>query len=497
MRVLFINPPLRRLVGQDCAYYPVGLAYLAAVTRGLGHTVGIYDVENARGLKIEADYRNEREQWQYYGNIINDSDHPLWQEVLDNINEFEPDIVGIRAQTITYASALKIAELAKRSHHGCPVVAGGPHPSIRPEEVLSDENVDFVIREEGETSFAALIKALNSKNPDFSSVPGLSYRLNETIVHNQAGEFIEDLDTIPHPARELLLNSEGYGAENLGVLMASRGCPFSCSFCFNMWKRTSRYRSPENVIEELVAVRERYGTNRFSFKDDTFTVNKKWVSEFCDGLLSRGLNVNWDCTTRADCLDDGILALMKRAGCDNIKIGVESGSERILKAIQKGESLEQIREGTRLLKKHGIFFMTYFITGLPQESEEDMTMTYDFMREINPPFAAIGLYKAYPCTALFEQGVQAGVLRTGMTREDYFKINPIDYYYIDTNKRSVVLDSDRFNYITQKIMNAFVAHNTGLYNSVRRAYANRRLYLNNPIMLKNAFKRFLKVQNHS
>lgn len=176
MRVLLINPPLRRLIGESSSYYPMGLAYLAGIVRDMGHQVCVYDIEHGDSLSEGLYYGTEHQLWQNYINIINNEMYPLWEEISECIRNFEPDLVGIRAQTLTYASAMKIARLVKEYSQRCLVVMGGPHPSIKYEEVLEDENVDLVIREEGESSFSELIRAISSGAIISEPLPGFLTR---------------------------------------------------------------------------------------------------------------------------------------------------------------------------------------------------------------------------------------------------------------------------------------------------------------------------------
>lgn len=483
MKILLINPPLRRMTGIANFYFPMGLAYLAAVLEKEGHEVKIYDVDMGGKLGKSIAYITEYQEMQNYIDVVNNEKHPIWQEVTGIIERFEPDIVGIRVQTITYASAMKIAELVKKYDEECDVVMGGPHSSIKYEQVLADENVDFVVREEGEVTFSELIKKLEEDNASFGSVKGICYKTNGAIVVNPVRDSINNLDLIPHPARKSLMYSHNYSPEDMGVLMASRGCPFSCTYCFNMWGRKVRYRSVENVIEEIISTKKDYGTYQFSFKDDTFTLKRQWVEDICNRLIEERIGINWECTTRADFLDDDLIKLMKNAGCNTIKIGVESGSETILKEIKKGVTLEQIREAAGLLNKNTLFWCAYFMMGLPQETKEDMEKTYKFMKELNPHYASIGIYKPVPNTELFNLGVKLGILKPEMTREEYMRTNPIDYYYIDPNRRTVNLNEDDLSTITKKMLTAFDAHNKKFTNLLRRGLSRKKTYLINPRIL--------------
>jgi len=479
MKILLVNPPFRRMTGMADFYYPAGLASLAAVCKDLGHEVIVYDVDRSSKKQGSLSYGTEYYQMENYLKVINDSYNPLWIEIREFISRYNPDIVGIRAQTTTYISAAKTAENTKMANRNIKVIMGGPHPTIRPLQVLEDENVDFVLDD---------IKV--NKN-EYKSIPGLYYKVNGKIENTGIRKFVENADLLPLPDRASLKYLKNYSSEDLGVIMASRGCPFSCSYCFSMWGKKVRYRTVKNVLEEVKQVKKNYSTYQFSFKDDTFTLNKKWINEFCGELLSKNIKINWDCTTRADTLDDDLLRIMKKSGCNVIKLGVESGSKKILEDLKKGETMDEIRQTAKLLNKHNIYWSAYFIFGLPQETEKDIELTCDFMRELNPPYASIGPYKAFPNTNLFNQGVEMGILKEDMQREEYFKINPLDYYYKNPEKRTITINKEQFEKISEKVLGIFDSNNKRFYSLFRRGLARKDVYINNPLMLKSDFGKLI------
>ena len=147
------------------------------------------------------------------------------------------------------------------------------------------------------------------------------------------------MDSLPFPDRESLYRLETYRPEDMSMIMTSRGCPYNCTFCSSIWERRVRMRSIENIIQEIEYLVERFGTQKFYFKDDTFTVNRKWVDAFCDALMQRNLDIQWECLTRIELVDEDLIQRMRQAGMFNLKIGIETGSERLLKATQKNISL--------------------------------------------------------------------------------------------------------------------------------------------------------------
>jgi len=249
-----------------------------------------------------------------------------------------------------------------------------------------------------------------------------------------------------------------------------------------MWERRVRYRSVASVMEEIRQVRRDYGTAQFAFKDDSFTVKKKHVEEICTALKREGHRIGWTCTTRVDLIDDAILKTMKSAGCNVISVGVESGSEKILADTDKGITHDQIRKAARLLNKNHIFWSGYFMIGLPEETEEDIQKTMEFIREVRPYYGGLGVYNPFPRTKLFDQGVELGLLERQRTVEHFLKTNPKDLFFLDPKRRMVHIPGDRFEKISQDASTFFHKYNTNVFNLVRRGLARRRTYFNDPAL---------------
>jgi anaerobic magnesium-protoporphyrin IX monomethyl ester cyclase len=262
----------------------------------------------------------------------------------------------------------------------------------------------------------------------------------------------------------------------MGVLMASRGCPFNCSYCCHLWGRKVRFRSVDNIIEEIKLVRSRYGTTQFEFKDDSFTVARKRTIQLCERIVAERLDINWGCSTRVNLLDEELVEKMKAGGCNAVKLGIETGSERILKETDKGVTFEQMRKAALLLNKHSLFWSGYFMMGLPTETEEDIRRTYDFMKELNPYYAGLGVYNPFPKTKLFEQGVRMGLLHEDVELEHFFTTNPKDYYFVDPARRVAAVGGAAFNELANSMMAGFHKHNTQMMNIIRRGWARRKAY---------------------
>lgn len=505
MKILLIDPPFYRFIGYYNRYFPLGLAYLAAVLRKDGHEVLIYDADcNVNPTKM--DFSRLEEDYPFYLQSLKDENNAILKEVRETIRNFSPDVIGITVWTTFAASAFKIASICKEWNRDVPVVMGGPHVSIKYDEVMKIcPDVDFMVRGEGEESFVELARALvrskeygaGSDEPsaishELSTIKGISYRWNGKIVRNPEREFIQDLDSIPFPARDLLLNKDSYNSEDMGLLMTSRGCPYNCSFCAtSIWQRKTRYRSIDNVIEEIKLIINKYGTRQFTFKDDSFTVNKKRVLQLCDRLIKEKIKINWDCNTRVNLVDEELLRKMKKAGCNSIKVGIETGSERILKLMNKNITLKQCRQAAKLFRKVSIHWTGYFMMGLPSETKEDVYQTLKFMRELKPDYASFSVYEPFPGTHLFEIGIQKGLVQNNRSLEDFYTISPKYYYVKDINQRVDTMSREEFERLEYEMKEVFHKYNMGFPRLFKRAKSRSGLYMSNPKVFFDDFKKFL------
>jgi radical SAM superfamily enzyme YgiQ (UPF0313 family)/glycosyltransferase involved in cell wall biosynthesis len=489
MKILLIDPPFKRFTGFVNFYFPIGLTYLAAILREAGYSVSIFDVD-AIQKGYDLDFSDEYRRLELYRQGLNNENHAAWQEINQVLENFNPDVVGITSMTTKFGSVLKTAEIVKKYNAGCKVIVGGPHATLLPELTLKSVYIDIVVRGEGEKTFLNLIKRIEN-NEDFQDVKGISFKIEGRIRHNQQQEFIEDLDELPFPARDALMNQKDYTSEDMGAIMTSRGCPFNCNYCCHMWEKRVRNRSIENVIREMREVKRRYGTRQFEFRDDSFTLNKKRTLEFCERLISEELDIDWSCSTRVDLLDEGLIRKMKKAGCNAIKLGIESGSERILRETNKGIDFEQIRKVAALLNKYRMFWSGYFMLGLPTETEEDIKKTYEFMKEINPYYAGLGVYNPFPATKLFEDGIKIGLLLPDVELEHFFNTNPKDYFFIDPRRRVLNIPKEKFDGLIDFMSKAFHRHNTKFSNIARRAWARRKTYLSDRALFFSDIKKAL------
>ena len=379
----------------------LGLSYIAAVLKENGHDVKIYNADY-----VDSDqYLNQRQIFNNYENfkdVINDVKNPIWEEVFSTIKDFGPDILGITMFTANYKVAKIIANFVKRINVECKIVVGGAHPTIDPEGTLANNDFDYLVRGEGELTFLELVEGKS-----IEEIKGLSYKKNGRIINNFQRPFIEDLNSLPFPSRDLFINS----TKNMdyGNLITGRGCPFTCIYCASnkIWKRKVRFRSAKNVLEELIYLKKTFNSPLLYFVDDTFTLRKERAKEICKGMIEQNLELKWKCDTRVDCIDYELIDLMKKSGCIRIKIGVETGSERIIKKIKKGLTKEKIRKGVNIINKVGIPLTVYLMAGFPGETNKDIRETIEFAKEIDADYYSLSIVAPYLGTEIYDEFIKA------------------------------------------------------------------------------------------
>lgn len=381
----------------------LGLCYIASVLNKNGFDTEIYNAD----FLDSATYSNQKElfdNFDVYINILNDPAHPIWLEVREAIRNADPDYIGIQMYTGTFKSVQMVAALAKSLKPEVKIAVGGTHPTLDPFGTIKCEHYDYVIRGEGEYTFTEI---LEGREP--AAIKGLTFKNSGgEAVSNEAREFMEDLDSLPFPARDKILS--GNGKTDVGAIITGRGCPFQCSYCASpeLSNQKARYRSVENVLEELEYMTRHLNISLVRFQDDTFTLNKSRTAEICDGMLRKGIDVQWVCDTRVDRIDGDLLKLMKRAGCVRVKIGVESGSDEILKKVRKGVTVERIRRGVEVIKGAGIPLTIYLMIGFPGETDDDVRKTIRFADEIDADYNSLSVVAPYYGTRIYKNLVKEG-----------------------------------------------------------------------------------------
>jgi radical SAM superfamily enzyme YgiQ (UPF0313 family) len=341
-------------------------------------------------------------------------------ETAEAILAAEPDLVGFSIMTPQLMSALDVCAVLKKARPSLPIVLGGAQISSTLEEVFSlSDAFDFAVYGEGEPTMKDVCERIeHGFSPELlRDIPGVIYRdAAGNVVKNSPRQFIADLDSLPRIDYDLLDITKYKIPTMVGrhviSMVITRGCPFNCIFCDApvTMGRKLRLRSPEQIVEEIEFNQQKYGVKSFVFKDSTFTANKKWVREFCDGIIRSGLDIKWRCNARVDTVNDELLEIMKRAGCFIINFGVESGHPQILKNIGKEFHIDDICEAHRLTRKHGIRTYSTFLVGSPGETEETIRATIRLAKKIRPSLAMFFVAVAYPGTAMYERAVEEGVV---------------------------------------------------------------------------------------
>lgn len=469
LKVLLIKPPYSRLKKSgQAAYFPLGLGYLAAVLDKENFDVKIYHAENPRfpGEVFMEDeeavfYQRSKSQKRYFEVIKNDQ-HPIWNEIRKTLDDFKPDIVGISVLTVDVPSSLKVSEICKQYNSNMPVVWGGVHPTFLPEDVLQYSSVDFVVRGEGEKTFLGLCKNVEKKITDFSEVKGISYKKDGHIIHNPQQPLIEDLDTIPFPATHLILYPESFDYKSMGSMIASRGCPWRCTFCSSrlFWEKKMRFRSPENVVSEIKEIKERYGVRYVMFWDDSFSASRKTILRFCKKMTEAKLNVLWRTATRADLVDDEILYWMKKSGCVKLEIGVETGSRRMQKIINKDVDNSVIQQAFHNIKTNGIAAGAFFMLGFPEETLNDIEQTFCLMKDLPAEDFAYNIFDPMPGSELWNTCVKLGLVPR--------KVDFRQFHYWPDSHFMKHVSKEEFNSQAVKIGKWIYAYNNRLSNKFRR-----------------------------
>jgi magnesium-protoporphyrin IX monomethyl ester (oxidative) cyclase len=430
MKVLLIQPPSTLMpIERPHVVVPLGTAYIAAVLEK-NHEVEVLDC-------VALGWSSYLSEWK--GKEIK-SDEPIhfglsWGEIEDKIRKTSPDLVGISNSYSCQAdNAYKTAEIVKKINPETLVVFGGAHPTSYPSKVLEEKNIDIVIIGEGEETIRELCEKIES-GESYADVKGIAFMEGREIKINPRREFIQNIDSIPLPARHLLPMDEYFAANSthgggdkwtpVTSMITSRGCPGICVFCsiHGIWGNAWRARTPKNVVDEIEQLVNKYGVKEIHFEDDNLTLNKKRMIEICDEIKSRGLNGKFRWTTpnsvMVATLDEEVIIKMKESGCYSLSFGIESGSKRILKeVIRKNVPFDRLREIIKTCKKLDIETAGSFIIGLPGETKETFRQTIDFAKSLDLDKASFLAATPFPGTKLYDICKEKGYIPEDLNWSD-------------------------------------------------------------------------------
>jgi len=387
INVTLVNPPYPKRAHQHPPLIPLGIAYLGAVLEKNGYSVDVIDCQ-AQKL-THSDFERE-------------------------IGKNQPKVVGVTSTTLTYKSALKIAETAKQVHPDCVTILGGCHATFWDDKALEEcPQLDMIARKEGEYTLLEIVNRLKENNR-INDVVGTTCRKNGKIIRNADRPYIENLDELPFPAHHLLplkhLRTQG---KVIFALATSRGCVYWCNFCtaVRMFGRRYRMRNPKKVADEIQFLNERYGANHLTFYDDTFTVDQSRVEEICEEIQNRKLKIEWDCETRVDMITKDLLQKMKKAGCIAVWFGVESGCQNVINSMEKSFNVAQTRRAFKWANEVGLMTVASVILGFPGETRDTALQTVKFVEELDPVDVGYHIATPYPGTPMYDFVKEKGWLK--------------------------------------------------------------------------------------
>ncbi len=438
-KILLIEPPFYRLYKETYSLdrYPLSLGYLAGtIQRETDWSVHVYNADfSPQSEAMQVSYMTGKGFENYLDNLKHMSGS-VWKEVESILFEVQPDVIGITMKSQNFASGCLVAKLAKRINKDAIVIVGGPHPTMA-QNVLDCKDIDVCVRGEGERTIVELLHAIE-REKGFENIAGIVFRRNGGIVENGSRQFIEDLNTLcfPHEsAREALIGYEQYPPSAFKNIFASRGCPYNCFFCGskNIWSRRVRFRSTDNIIKEIISLQS-MGVKSVHFDDDTFGIKRENIKELCEAMLVNLPNLKWSCELHIKLVEEDIIALMKDAGCQSVQVGIESGNNEILKKMRKNTTIEEALRACKIIKKHGIQLQTFFMIGLPWETEETIRDTVEAMKRIQSDDVIYSIFTPYPGTEAFEVCKKSGLIGDDYNVSLYNHKSPANSFCLNIDK---------------------------------------------------------------
>jgi radical SAM superfamily enzyme YgiQ (UPF0313 family) len=472
MKILLIYPPRKHhmfgetpylYIEADAGIYPpIGLFYIAGYLKKYSdHEVYILDAH---------------------------AENFSHQKVKEYVSNLKPEIVGIYFTTYYLYDSIIIARNVKNISKDIIIVAGGPHVVLYPNETIQIPEIDYVVVGEGEKSFTKLVNLLSKRNLSLiNQMPEVLTKEDVNKIPIRAK--IDNLDDLPFPARELT-DYKKYCSilakkNPITTMITSRGCPYRCYFCSNIESgQKVRYRSAKNVVDEIEEIVDKFGVQNILFFDELFTSNRRRVIEICDEIISRGLKIYWHCRSRADVLDEEMVKKMRKAGCRFIQFGIETGSQRLQKVINKNLNLEKVKEIIKMVYDNGIYTYADFMVGLPTETEEEMKQTLEFAKSLKLDYAVFGMFHPDFGSVFYEQGLRQGIF------EDYWYSFVKNYGQISIADHSWTRkDKEKYHNIVSDYFKKFYLRETYLIQHLFRIDSLKQAVW----QIKSALKIFFKL----
>jgi len=411
-----------------------------------------------------------------YGKDVIVRDYPVERDknFIKDLKDFNPDMIIMSITTGTIESDLEFFKFAKDFNENIITIAEGAHFITAPISSFNKDiykYLDFAFYGESEYVLKNFIE-IYEENGELDKVKGLIYKVQGKWIKNEAPPFIEDLDSLPFPARDLIRNELYINPDTdrpIATIQTSRGCPGSCIYCLApiVSGKIVRKRSPKNIVDEIEECVKKYKIDNFFLRADTFTIDRDWVIEISKEIINRNLKIKWVANSRTKTIDREMLIWMKRAGCYLIAFGLESGSERSLRLMKKGVSVEDNFNAVKLAKELGFKVYSFFIIGFPWESEEDILETINFSLKIPSDFVEFHIATPYYGTELYKIMKDENLINEDIEGHNYFS-NPIG--------GTKYVSRERLLYLRKKALLKFY---------LRPNYIFKTLIRQNPRTLKN------------
>lgn len=426
-KILLVNPVCqdRRITSEDSLIMPIGLYYMGALLK-----------ENNLSVQLV--------------NLAEEHDPDAYFSWL--VQKEKPDMIGFSVLNANRIHAMAAASAARRILPEVTIVFGGPCATFMDSQLLEmNPDIDFIIRAEGEYALLDLIRALSTqKDKSFEAIPGLVFRKKGTIFRSPDRDLIPDLDMLPHPSRYFTYHH----------LSMSRGCPGKCTFCSSprFWGHPgTRFHSARWLSDEVKALYDK-GIKHFFISDDTFTMDRERVIEWCQKICSLQMDITWNAISRVDYIDEELLSWMRKAGCIQISYGVESGSESIRKRLGKPLKDNDIIRAFQLTTLYGIMPRAYFIYGSPGETSETIRQSCDLMLKIKPLSCVFYILTLFPGTFLYQKAVEKGQISPSVWEQP---IEDMPWFEIDPD-----LNFERTKKFGDQLRHAFFTHLSGFAETV-------------------------------
>ncbi len=404
MRVVIANPPwpgggygIRtntrwpHKLGAKILVYPVYLGYVSSVLRQEGFEVYPIDaVEKEMGI----------------------------YQFTEELKKINPKVIVLEISAPSLNYDLETAQALKHALPDAAIIFCGVHATYAHKQLIEDYAfIDICIKGEFEYAIRDICAAI-SKNKPLNNVEGITFRGKGKVIETRDRKPIENLDEMPFPDREdfpfLHYNRGYYSGKRTALVITSRGCPHHCTFC--LWPQVLyghrlRKRSAKNVVDEIEYLIKHYSIDEIDFDDDTITVSREHIESICNEILSRNIKIKWECMGRVDAVDKKTVELMKKAGCDVIFFGFESGSEKILKSIKKNVTKQQIVDAVKTTRKAGIWAAGSFVIGLPEEDRNTLKETIRFAKKLGADYVGFDRAAPFPGTEFYETVQKEGLLK--------------------------------------------------------------------------------------